>query len=236
MLGLRGHVSTFRLMGIFSSDWFSVALGTTAASVAVYWLSALARSPALHDLGVALAALGAVAFLAISILWAARGLAFPELARRDSQDLGKVSFTALIPLELIALGVALQLYLGAPRGVALSLLEVDYFAAFALAISLSVFEGYLLYTKSVTGRELTYAILVPPISVSTDVLLAPSMMQAAPGMRPLVVAFTLWGLGVSFMLFIFIGSLALAAHVREIRAPESVPIAIFPSASPAYWS
>lgn len=221
-------MSAFRLMGIFSSDWFSVALGTTAASVAVYWLSALAHSPALRDLGVALAALGAVAFLAISILWAARGLVFPELARKDARDLGKVSFTALIPLELIALGVALQLYLGAPRGAALGLLEVDYFAAFALAISLSVFEGYLLYTKSVTGRELTYAILVPPISVSTDVLLAPSLMQAAPDVRPLVIIFTLWGLGVSFMLFIFIGSLALAAHVREIRTPESVPIAIFP--------
>ncbi|MGC9076921.1 MAG: hypothetical protein ACP5HT_06775 [Conexivisphaera sp.] len=219
---------TFRLMGIFSSDWFSVALGTTAASVAVYWLSALTRSPALRALGIVLAALGAMAFLVISVLWAVRGMAFPELVRRDAQDLGKVSFTALIPLELIALGVALQLYFGVPRGAAVGLLEADYFAAFALAISLSVFEGYLLYTKSVAGKELTYAILVPPISVSTDVLLASTMMQVAPDMRPLVAAFTLWGLGISFMLFIFIGSLALAAHVREIRTPESVPIAIFP--------
>jgi hypothetical protein len=93
-------------------------------------------------------------------------------------------------------------------------------------MSLSVLEGYLLYTKGeISGSELTYALVIPPISVSTGVLLAPSLVQIAPGLAPLVDFLVAGGLGVSFML---IGSLGLAAHVREVKGPEHLPVAIFP--------
>jgi tellurite resistance protein TehA-like permease len=103
------------------------------------------------------------------------GLAFPDLIGSDSCNLNRVSFTAVMPLEMIALGTARQLYLGTPR------------AAFAVSMSLSVLEGYLLYTrKEISGGDLTYALVIPPISVSTGMLLAPSLVQIAPGLAPLV--------------------------------------------------
>lgn len=215
-----------RLLSAFSSEWFSVALGTTATSVATYWMSALYRLPILRWAGLAFLIIGAASFAAISVLWAARGLAFPHLIGSDSRDLNRVSFTAVMPLEMIALGTALQLYLGTPRS---ALLLADYFAALAASMSLSVLEGYLLYTKGeISGSELTYALVIPPISVSTGVLLAPSLVQIAPGLAPLVDFLVAGGLGVSFMLFMFIGSLGLAAHVREVKGPEHLPVAIFP--------
>jgi tellurite resistance protein TehA-like permease len=149
-----------RLLSAFSSEWFSVALGTTATSVATYWMSALYRLPILRWVGLAFLIIGAASFAAISVLWAARGLAFPHLIGSDSRDLNRVSFTAVMPLEMIALGTALQLYLGTPRS---ALLLADYFAAFAASMSLSVLEGYLLYTKrEISGSELTYALVIPP--------------------------------------------------------------------------
>lgn len=218
-----------RLLSAFSSEWFSVALGTTATSVAIYWMSALYRLPILRWVGLAFLIIGAASFAAISVLWAARGLAFPHLIGSDSRDLNRVSFTAVMPLEMIALGTALQLYLGTPRSAFAELLSADYFAALAASMSLSVLEGYLLYTRrEISGSELTYALVIPPISVSTGVLLAPSLVQIAPGLAPLVDFLVAGGLGVSFMLFIFIGSLGLAAHVREVKAPEHLPVAIFP--------
>ncbi|MFP3283323.1 MAG: hypothetical protein RXP97_04515 [Nitrososphaeria archaeon] len=218
-----------KLLAAFSSEWFSVALGTTATSVAVYWISALHHIPILRWVGLAFLIIGATSFAVISVLWAARGLAFPDLIGSDSRNLNRVSFTAVMPLEMIALGTALQLYLGTPRAAFAELLSADYFAAFAVSMSLSVLEGYLLYTrKEISGGDLTYALMIPPVSVSTGVLLAPSLVQIAPGLAPLADFLVAGGLGVSFMLFIFIGSLGLAAHVREVRTPESIPVAIFP--------
>jgi tellurite resistance protein TehA-like permease len=104
-----------RLLSAFSSEWFSVALGTTATSVAIYWMSALYRLPILRWVGLAFLIIGTASFAAISVLWAARGLAFPHIIGSDSRDLNRVSFTAVMPLEMIALGTALQLYLGTPR-------------------------------------------------------------------------------------------------------------------------
>jgi tellurite resistance protein TehA-like permease len=93
-----------RLLSAFSSEWFSVALGTTATSVAIYWMSALYRLPILRWVGLAFLIIGTASFAAISVLWAARGLAFPHLIGSYSRNLNRVSFTAVMPLEMIALG------------------------------------------------------------------------------------------------------------------------------------
>jgi len=218
-----------KLLYAFSSEWFSVTLGTTATSVAVYWMSVLYHIPILRWLGLAFLIIGATSFPMISVLWAARGLAFPHLIGSDLHNLNRVSYTAVIPLEMIALGTALQLYLGTPRAAFTGLLSADYFTAFAVSMFISVLEGYLLYTsKEIRGSELTYALVIPPISVSTGVLLATSLVAVAPSLAPLVDFLVAVGFGVSFMLFMFIGSMGLAAHVREVKTPEHIPVAIFP--------
>jgi len=217
------------MLTIFSPEWFSIALGTLALSVVLNRFANFFSYQPLIYLGIVFLALGVLLLMALSILVTSRAVRFRRLIWEDWNDLNKISFMAVLPLSLLIFNVSLLGYF--PRiGNQIYLISTyNYFIDFLAILFISLFLGYKLYTKELAIGEITYALLVPPVALSTTTLLGVTLLPfLSKSLAQLIYFQIILGLGIAFFLFLFLGSLALASHAKDIKTLESSPITIIP--------
>ena len=214
---------------IFSPEWFSIALGTLALSIVLYKFAEFFSFKPLIYLGTIFLILGCFFLLVIAFLVARRAVNLSSVIREDWNDLNKISFMAVLPLSVLIFNVSLVGYF--PHIVKQIYLfsTYNYFIDFLAILFISLFLGYKLYTKELAIGEITYALLIPPVALSTTTLLGVTLLPfLSKGLDQLIYFQIILGLGIALFLFIFLGSLALASHAKDIKTLESSPVIIIP--------
>ncbi len=219
-----------KFLSTFGSEWFGISIATLAlAEVYILSYGQTGYEP-YNVLGEIFMFLGLIFFVAIFILWATRGILVRDSIHGHWENLSRLSFIALIPIIGFVGNSQLINYFGLSdlsAGFSLANYVIDYF----LALLLGVLLGYRLYTKEIDTKEINYAIVIPPLAIGTSVFLGSYLAPFYGGSIAHSIYFlTLFGFGIFFFLYIFIGSLALAGHVthknHETLATTMLPVGI----------
>ncbi len=214
-------------LNMFGAEWFGIAISTLALAQVYILAFGESGSIAFRYVAESFSMIGISIFLLIFGIWIYRGFAMKDRVFSHWNNLTRLSFTALIPIIGFVANYQLIYFFGiSPSTAALS--AVNYYANYILALSLGVILGYRLYTKEIEPREMNYAIIIPPLAIGTSVFLAVPLIKFYGGLEAQTMYFlVLAGLGIFFLLFIFIGSLALAGHVSK-KIPETLPTTMLP--------
>ncbi|MEM0155818.1 MAG: C4-dicarboxylate ABC transporter [Thermoplasmataceae archaeon] len=209
------------------SEWFGIPISTLALAQVYLLIFNRENNPIYRDAGEVLSFTGLLIFAIIFVLWVIRG--FSSQAKEGSHwdNLTRLSFIALIPIVGFV-GNAQMISLFGINAFSAALSLFDFYLFYALSLVLGVLLGYRLYTKEIAPREISYAIVIPPLAIGTSVFLAPYVVNYYGGVQSQAISFlVIMGLGIFFFLYIFIGSLAMSGHVST-KMHESLPTTMLP--------
>ncbi len=216
-----------RLFVPFGSEWFGIPISTLA--LAQVYLLIFGRE---HDyiyryIGEGLTFTGLLIFAIIFVMWVESSVSTHGKKHAHWENLTRLSFIALIPIVgFVGNAQLLSIFGISAASAGISLL--DFYVFYGLSLVLGVLLGYRLYTKEIAPREINYAIVIPPLAIGTNVFLAPYVMSYYGGVESQSISFlVIMGLGIFFFLYIFIGSLALSAHVST-KMHEALPTTMLP--------
>ncbi len=216
-----------KILYIFGSEWFGMAIATLAVSQVFFLVSKYLVNIDLKYIGEVFFGLGIIMFIVIFILWAIRGLTIHDKKFTHWNNLTRLSFIALIPIILFVINHILIDLIGMSKLLAEISLD-NYFFSYFLALVLGILLGYRLYTKEIDKNEINYAIIIPPLSIGTSIFLATPLMEYYHGdIAETIYFLVLMGLGIFFFLYIFIGSIALSGHVSN-KFDSTLPTAMLP--------
>jgi len=196
------------------SEWFPLAIGTFALSLISWMDSIIFNSSLLFNIGKVIYFIALSLFIIILAGWISREI---TNWREDLENLNRVSFTAFLGVILFIIGAFFITYIGINYEIAYSLL-VLYFVGYAIVFSVNVYLGYKLFTKDIKQNEISYALLVPSIALSANVILSapllpPSFPYISPFFTKIVYFIMLFSVGITFFQVIFIGSIAFLSHI-----------------------
>jgi tellurite resistance protein TehA-like permease len=214
-------------LSLIGSEWFGIPIATLAlAEVYILMFGQTGYSP-YNIVGEIFTFLGISIFLVVLVLWIARAITYRDGTFSHWNSLTRLSFIAIIPIVGFVSNAQLIYFFGiSSTGAELSLL--NYVVDYAIALLLGVLLGFRLYTKKIEPREMNYAIVIPPLAIGTSIFLGPDLIQYYGGSVARSIYFlTIFGLGIFFMLYIFIGSLALAGHVAN-KNHQTLPTTMLP--------
>lgn len=209
------------------SEWFPVVIGTFALSLVSWMNSILFDLPILFDVGKVIYFIGLAVFVVILSGWVSRVI---TNWREDVENLNRISFTAFLGVILFIAGFFFITYVGVNYEIAHALLVI-YFLGYAIVLSVNVFLGYKLFTKGVKQEEISYALLVPSIAPSANVILSspllpPSLPFISADLAKVVYFIMLFSVGITFFQVVFIGSIAFLSHVVYKGSPPAIMIPV----------
>ncbi|PYB68082.1 hypothetical protein DMB44_06175 [Thermoplasma sp. Kam2015] len=211
---------------IFGSEWFTITLGTFALSISMYHLNAIFGYHYLRYIGLVFLYLGITFFIATIVVWIARTFLDHKVIWNDWNSLNRISFTTVIPLSASVFNVLLISYYGLNE-LYLNLYLINYFADFTAILIMSFFLGYKLYTKSpVHTNEISYALLIPPVALSSNALLGLYLFRTE--YFSTIIFMTVMGIGMALLLFLFIGIMAFASYIRDLKSNVTSPMLVLP--------
>ncbi|BDC17784.1 hypothetical protein [Acidianus sp. HS-5] len=196
------------------SEWFPMVIGTFALSLISWMNSVIFNSPLLFNIGKVIYFIALILFIVILTGWISREI---TNWREDMENLNRVSFTAFLGVILFIAGFFFLTYVEINYEVAYSLLVV-YFIGYAIVFSVNIYLGYKLFTKDVKQSDISYALLVPSIALSANVILsAPLLPPSFPYINEffskIAYFIMLFSVGITFFQVIFIGSIAFLSHI-----------------------
>ncbi|CAC12492.1 conserved hypothetical protein [Thermoplasma acidophilum] len=182
--------------------------------------------PAVLEAGIVFLYIAVALFLATLGIWIARTFLMPNVIKEDWNSLNRISFTTVIPLSASVMNAAIIAYYGFNVHYEYLYL-VNYFIDFTSILFLSFFLGYKLYTKSpVHTNEISYGLLIPPVAISSNVLLGSSLMRTQYFNS--IIFLTVIGVGIALFLFLFIGIMTFASYIRDQKANAPSPMLVLP--------
>jgi tellurite resistance protein TehA-like permease len=217
-----------RLFDPFGSEWFGIPISTLALAQVYLLIFGRAHDIIFKYVGEALTFTGLLIFGIIFVMWVVSTVSSHGKKHAHWENLTRLSFIALIPIVGFV-GNAQLLSIFGISSISAEISLFDFYVFYGLSLVLGVLLGYRLYTKEIAPREINYAIVIPPLAIGTNVFLAPYMITYySGGVEPQAISFlVVMGLGIFFFLYIFIGSLALSAHVST-KMHESLPTTMLP--------
>ncbi|WP_373468575.1 hypothetical protein [Acidianus infernus] len=209
------------------SEWFPVIIGTFALSLISWMNSILFNLPILFDVGKVIYFIALVIFIIIFYGWISR---ITTNWREDMENLNRISFTAFLGVILFISGFFFMTYVEINYEIAYALL-VLYFLGYSIVFLVNVYLGYKLFTKDVRQNEISYALLVPAIALSANVILSapllpPSLPFISTYFVKIVYFIMLFSVGITFFQVIFIGSIAFLSHVIYKGSSATVMIPV----------
>lgn len=215
------------VFSLFCSEWFGISISTLALAQLYILLSQEFHLEFLGLIAEFLSISGISIFLLVLVLWISRSITLRDGTFSHWNNMTRLSFTALIPI-IGFVGNYQLIYFFGLSGTTAYFSTVNFYAEYVLALGLGVTLGYRLYTKEIDPKEISYAIVIPPLAIGTGVFLAGTLMKYYGGVEEQAMYFlVLMGLGIFFFLFVFIGSLALAGHVST-KVHETMPTTMLP--------
>ena len=216
-----------RLFIPFGSEWFGIPISTLALAQVYLLIFGREHDIVYRYIGEGLTFTGLLIFAIIFVMWVVSSLSSRGKKHAHWENLTRLSFIALIPIVGFVGNAQLSSIFGinsTSAGISL----FDFYVFYGLSLVLGVLLGYRLYTKEIAPREINYAIVIPPLAIGTNVFLVPYVMSYCGGIESQAISFlVIMGLGIFFFLYIFIGSLALSAHVST-KMHESLPTTMLP--------
>jgi C4-dicarboxylate transporter/malic acid transport protein len=193
----------------FTPNWFTVTMGTGILALALNQFPI--PIPGLHAVGTGLWVLNILLFVAISGLYLARWVMFPEGARRIVAHSVMSMFFGAIPMGLatiingfLAFGIPL-IGARAAVGSATSLWWIDM----AMAVACGLAIPFLMFTRQDHGIERMTAVWLLPI-VAAEVTaasagqLVPHLADPHAALRMLVLGYALWAYSVPLALSVLV--------------------------------
>ncbi|MUM65712.1 hypothetical protein D1867_10765 [Acidianus infernus] len=209
------------------SEWFPVIIGTFVLSLISWMNSILFNLPILFDVGKVIYFIALVIFIIIFYGWISR---ITTNWREDMENLNRISSTAFLGVILFISGFFFMTYVEINYEIAYALL-VLYFLGYSIVFLVNVYLGYKLFTKDVRQNEISYALLVPAIALSANVILSapllpPSLPFISTYFVKIVYFIMLFSVGITFFQVIFIGSIAFLSHVIYKGSSATVMIPV----------
>jgi tellurite resistance protein TehA-like permease len=200
----------------FGPEWFGVVLGTLAVSMNSLRLSVLCDC--LRYVGWLFFYLGLLALVVLGSLWTIRLFFNPSVVKEDFLNVIRLSFVPVLPLSITVLLTINYLYdfVSFPEPLYYWLYYAIYVSQFVASIAL----GVRLLLLDVDPNSITYAILIPPVSVLSTSFLGIPLREYF---------LTAIATGVGVLLFLFLGSVALTLHVREAKTLARLSSSIMPA-------
>jgi tellurite resistance protein TehA-like permease len=202
------------------STWFPVVLGTLSISLAFFIIYLVFHSELLFDIGKIIYFIVLIFFAFVFASWIYRYVKNKRLIMEDYNDITKLSFLAFLGVLYFAFAFFYTAYVGINPFVAyLFYYLFIFFYVFVLVIN--VVLNYNLYTNKYSFDRVTYAILVPNIVLSANIILT-SVMLTPPmsdyysiGILRAVYFMVMVAFGISFFQFLFVGISAYISHISN---------------------
>jgi len=202
------------------SGWFPVVLGTLSISLAFFIIYLVFHNQIIFDVGKLIYFI-VLAFLAfVFISWIYRYIRNKKLIMEDYNDITKLSFLAFLGVLYYAIAFFYTAYIGISPFVAYLFLYLFVFF-YLFVIVVNIVLNYNLYTNKYSFDKVTYAILVPSIVLSANIILT-SVLLTPPiaayysiNILKTVYVMTLVAFGISFFQFLFVGISAYISHISN---------------------
>ncbi len=215
-------------------EWFPVVLGTLSLSLAVYITYSIFKYEFLFVLGKLIFFFVILFYLFVLFSWFYRYIKNKSLIKNDFNNITSLSFTAFLGVLYFAMAFFYITYIGIDRYIAYLFLYL-YIFFYIFVLFINIILNYNLYTNKYNFNEITYAILVPSIVLSANIILSSVLL-----IEPLSSYFSLnilksidfmvmVAIGISFFQFLFIGISAFISHIsNKDNYLKIVPAAMIP--------
>jgi tellurite resistance protein TehA-like permease len=202
------------------SGWFPVVLGTLSISLAFFIIYLVFHNQLIFDAGKIIYFIVLAFFAFVFASWVYRYIRNKKLIKEDYNDMTKLSFLAFLGVLYYAFAFFYIAYVGISSFVAYLFLYLFVFF-YLFVIIVNIVLNYNLYTNKYTFDRVTYAILVPSIVLSANIILT-SVLLTPPiagyysmDILKTVYVMTMVAFGISFFQFLFVGISAYISHISN---------------------
>ncbi|WP_337860034.1 hypothetical protein [Ferroplasma sp.] len=216
------------------SSWFPVVLGTLSISLAFFIIYLVFHNHLIFDIGKIIYFIVLIFFFFVFGSWLYRYAKNKSLIREDYNDMSKLSFITFLGVLYYAFAFFYTAYVGISSFVAyLFYYLFIFFYIFVLLVNIVL--NYNLYTNKYDFNKVTYAILVPSIVMSANIILS-SVMLTPPissyystSILDTVYFMVMVAFGISFFQFLFVGISAYISHIsNRPNYLQTAPAAMIP--------
>ncbi|WP_054839179.1 hypothetical protein [Sulfuracidifex metallicus] len=206
-----------------TTEWFPIVLGTMVLSL-TSWIDYTVFNMSLAlQVGKVIYFIALALFALILIGWA-YGYRDINNIKEDLSSINRVAFSAFIAVLIFVSGFFYTVYISYSPTTVIDLSYL-YFFGYALAFVINV----VTWVKIYLGQKVTpsYALLVPSIALSADVVLgAPILPPFSYVLKDVgtIYILMLLALGITVLQFVFLGSVSLLSHLQGTRAYPTVMI------------
>ncbi len=202
------------------SGWFPVVLGTLSISLAFFIIYLVFHNQIIFDIGKVIYFIVLVFFVFVFLSWIYRYIKNKKLIMEDYNDITKLSFLAFLGVLYYAIAFFYTAYIGISSFMAYLFLYLFVFF-YLFVILVNIVLNYNLYTNKYSFDKVTYAILVPSIVLSANIILS-SVLLTPPiaeyystNILQAVYIMTMVAFGISFFQFLFVGISAYISHISN---------------------
>lgn len=214
-----------------SAEWFPIILGTMVLSLVSWINSILWNNNIFLNIGKVIYFIGLILFFSFLFFWGYGYLKSLKLIKEDFNNITRVAFSAFIGVLLYIFGFFTTVYVST-SSFTINFLYYVFLFAYFLVLTVNIVVGYKLYTQNIEQREVSYALLVPSIGISANVILSAPIL---PPYYPYIskeeteIAYFLMliAVGITFFQFLFIGTAAFLSHIY-IKAYQTSPAVMIP--------
>ena len=216
------------------SGWFPVVLGTLSISLAFFIIYLVFHSKFLFVVGKIIYFIVLIFFAFVFVSWIFRYIKNKNLIMEDYKDITKFSFIAFLGVLYYAFAFFYTSYVGLNLFVAYLFYYLFLFF-YTVVILINIVLNYNLYTNKYSFGRVTYAILVPSIVMSANIILS-SVMLTPPmskyyslSILRTVYFMVMIAFGISFFQFLFVGISAYISHISDRpNYLQTAPTAMIP--------
>jgi tellurite resistance protein TehA-like permease len=216
------------------SSWFPVVLGTLSISLSFFIIYLVFHNQIIFNAGKIIYFIVLAFFTFVFGSWIYRYIKDKKLILEDYNDMTKLSFIAFLGVLYYAIAFFYITYIGVNSFVSyLFYYLFIFFYIFVLLVNIVL--NYNLYTNKYDFNKVTYAILVPSIVMSANIILS-SVMLTPPishyystGILKTVYLMVIVAFGISFFQFLFVGITAYISHINNRpNYLQTAPAAMIP--------
>jgi tellurite resistance protein TehA-like permease len=202
------------------SGWFPVVLGTLSISLAFFIIYLVFHNQLIFDAGKIIYFIVLAFFAFVFASWLYRYIRNKKLIMEDYNDITKLSFLAFLGVLYYAFAFFYTAYVGISSFVAYLFFYLFIFF-YLFVILVNIVLNYNLYTNKYSFDKVTYAILVPSIVLSANIILS-SVLLTPPiadyysrDILQIIYIMTMVAFGISFFQFLFVGISAYISHISN---------------------
>ena len=206
-------------LSTFHPGWFAAVMGTAVVGVVADLNpgNITALEPVMHDIAIAMVALGYVFAVALGIPYVARWVVHPRAVLDDLRHPVVGALYATFPAGLLVLASATATVgpLVFPAHTVSTVVAVLAIPGTILAVAIAVTFGFILFaTPNVDPQQASGGWLMPPVvTIVIPLALIPLIPGSGASMSRFLLAssYAAWGMG--FLLFLLVAALLYARHV-----------------------